>query len=264
MSGFDAISRTYRAASVLQKSVGERALELLAITGTEDVLDLGCGTGHLSERIRQLTSGLVVGRDPSAGMIAEARRGVTAEVLFELGSAEDLADVERFDAIYSNSAMQWFGQPALALANCYRALRSGGRMAVQAPARHDYCPNFIAAFGRLRDDPRTAAAGRFRSPWFFLDSSEAYAGLFAGAGFEVVSARIETFVQHRTPAEVMSMFASGAAAAYLSPDCYEGALPDDYLPAARERFARAFAEQAGADGQVELVFHRIMLLARKP
>ncbi|MFL5264631.1 MAG: methyltransferase domain-containing protein, partial [Anaeromyxobacteraceae bacterium] len=44
-----------------------------------------------------------------------------------------------FDVVFCNSALHWFKETARALAACRRALRPGGRMAMQAPARQDYC-----------------------------------------------------------------------------------------------------------------------------
>lgn len=64
------------------------------------MLDLGCGTGHLTERLAALTTGRVLGVDPSAGMIAEARaRHGSERVRFEVGGAEELALDREVDAI---------------------------------------------------------------------------------------------------------------------------------------------------------------------
>src|SRR6266571_4624037 len=70
---FTEISIRYEKDSLIQKSAAERLLGLLDIQEFEAVLDLGCGTGNLTRRIRQLTSGPVTGVDPSPGMIESAR-----------------------------------------------------------------------------------------------------------------------------------------------------------------------------------------------
>ena len=212
-----------------------------------------------------MTAGKVVGIDPSEGMIAEARRDAPRNVEFQVGTAESLDRPGQFDAIFCNSAFQWFRDPGRALANCHAALRPGGRMAIQAPARARYCPNFVEAVDALRLDPRTRETfSRFRSPWLFLETAEAYADLFRRAGFAVASAEIEEVKQRCTPAKAFEMFESGAAAGYLNPGCYEVEWPTDYLAAARDIIARQFETQAAGDGQLELVFFRIYLLARKP
>ncbi len=265
VSNFTTIAPNYRQTATLQKSASERLHALLQISRTDNVLDLGCGTGHLTQAIRAQTDGTVVGVDPSEGMIAEAMRNHGKEIEFHVGSAEALDMPLQFDAIFCNSAFQWFREPERAIANCHAALRPGGRMVIQAPARKDYCPNFILAVDSLKEDCRTRNEySRFRSPWLFLETAQDYAGLFARAGFTVQTAEIESVRQRCSPAKVFEMFESGAAAGYLNPDCYDLPLPPGYLADAREVIARNFQSQAGADGQVELLFFRIYLLARKP
>lgn len=61
---FSEISTFYDKHSSIQKSAGEMLLELLRITENDDVLDLGCGTGTLTRKIREITRGRVVGVDP--------------------------------------------------------------------------------------------------------------------------------------------------------------------------------------------------------
>ena len=98
-----------------------------------------------------------MGVDPSPGMVREARGGAGDDdgLEFHVAGGETLDMPARFDAIFCNSALQWFRDPPRALANCRAALRAGGRMAVQAPARSSYCPNFLRAVDALAADPRT-------------------------------------------------------------------------------------------------------------
>ncbi|WP_365892221.1 class I SAM-dependent methyltransferase [Archaeoglobus sp.] len=131
----------------------EVLLKLLKIGGNEDVLDLGCGTGHLTRKIRSLTNGKVVGIDPSRGMIKEAvvkSRGL--DIVYEIKSVEDIDYEDTFDVIFCNSAFQWFKEPEKTIKNCYRSLRRNGRIGIQAPAKKVYCPNFIEAIKLVKRD----------------------------------------------------------------------------------------------------------------
>jgi trans-aconitate methyltransferase len=209
----------------------------------------------------------VVGRDPSAGMLAQARsaQGRVDRIHFELGTAEDLNADQAFDAILCNSALQWFGDPAKALRACWRALRVGGRMAVQAPARQDFCPTFQRALAEVARHPKTAATfAKFTSPWFLLETAEAYAELFRAAGFVVPVARIERPLTRHPPEQVMAFFDSAATVGYLSPFCYGIPLPDGYAEHFRRIVEEGFRAQAGPDGRVELILHRVYVLAVKP
>jgi SAM-dependent methyltransferase len=73
-SDFSQIAGKYEKTSLVQNSASDELFYLLGIKESDDVLDLGCGTGHLTKRIREMTKGNVVGIDSSQGMIEEARR----------------------------------------------------------------------------------------------------------------------------------------------------------------------------------------------
>ena len=211
-----------------------------------------------------MTSGRVMGIDASPGMEAEARRGGDADITFEVASAESLDMPQSFDVIFCNSALQWFADAPRALRNCWAALRGGGRMAVQAPAGSDYSPNFVAAFAGVGVDERTRDYfSGFGWPWFWAETAKAYAEVFAAAGFTVLSAEIVAQRRMGAPEDAMRVFESGAAAAYMNPDCYTLRPPDEYFAAAREIVLDGLRSQA-TDGRLELCINRLYLLARKP
>jgi len=259
---FSSISRKYEELSLLQKSAGEILLAMLEIRN-DDVLDLGCGTGSLTRKIRKLTRGKVVGVDLSAGMIEEARRRSGADIIFEVKSAEELDYENCFDVIFCNSAFQWFREPEKAIENCLKALKPGGRIGIQAPAKEVYCPNFIEAVERVKRDERTKSVFKhFKSPWFFLETAEEYRKLFEKFGFMVVFSKIECVKTKHTPEEVFGIFSSGAIAGYLNQEFYTVELTEDYINAFKEIARQAFREQA-VDGVVELKFYRVFLIAAK-
>lgn len=265
MSNFSEISGNYEKDSVVQRSASEILLDLLQIGPTDDVLDLGCGTGHLSKLIRERTRGRIVGVDPSSGMIEKAReRFGNQDISFHVGAAEKLDYRDEFDRIFCNSALQWFANPEKAIAACHAALRADGKMAIQAPARDDYCPNFLRAMDDVRSHPATRNVfGSFRPPWFFRNTAEEYAHLFDAAGFAVDEARIDQVVSLHMPDEVFRIFESGAAAGYLNQEYYGAGLSREYIDAFRTIVRKSFEDQATEGGQVRLMFYRIYLLATR-
>lgn len=158
----------------------------MKIRDNDDVLDLGCGSGHLTIKIRSLTNGRVVGIDPSEGMIKEAvEKSKGLDIVYEIKSAEDMDYKESFDVIFCNSAFQWFKDPEKAIKNCYRALRKDGRIGIQAPAKKIYCPNFLEAIKVVKRDNRTKEVfAHFKEPWFFLETAEEYKSLFEKYGLK--------------------------------------------------------------------------------
>ncbi len=262
---FAKIAERYEQDSLIQKSSAEKLIGLLDIQRKEDILDLGCGTGSLSRKLRALTDGRVAGVDPSAGMIreAEANRG-GLNISFAVKSAEQLDYHDAFSVVFCNSAIQWFPDLEKALKNCYQALRIGGRMGIQAPAMQKYCPNFLAAIDAVAKDPRTAKVFvGFRPPWLFLDTADEYASMFMQAGFTVPFAKIETVCTLHFFDEVMTIFESGAAAGYLNQEYYSTPVDEAYAKAFREVVKGSFQRQANAQGKVELAFNRIYLMAVK-
>lgn len=265
MPDFSRMATSYQQRAIVQQSAGEALLEMLDIKAGEDVLDLACGPGALTARMRERTAGRIVGCDAAPGMIAEARaRHGSTGIEFVACDAARLPFAAEFDAIYCNSAFQWFEDPPVVLTGCLDTLRAGGRMAMQAPAKKDFCPNFIAAVDELQrhDDTRDVFA-RFRSPWRFLENAGNYARLFADAGFAVAESRMEAVANRCSAQQAMEIFLSGAAVAYLNPRYYEEGTPADFLPRAAKIVASALERQCASDGMVELTFHRVFVLARK-
>jgi trans-aconitate methyltransferase len=159
---------------------GSDVVSLLAPQSGEWILDLGCGTGHLTAQIAE-AGAHVAGVDRSADMVAAARRAYP-NLKFEIADATKLPYREEFDAVFSNATLHWIHEPESVLQGVLRALRTGGR--------------FVAEFGgkkniRAMQDAFDAAlvqlgAARLGEvqPWYYPSVSE-YATLAEKNGFEV-------------------------------------------------------------------------------
>jgi ubiquinone/menaquinone biosynthesis C-methylase UbiE len=94
------------------------------------VLDLGCGTGKFARVLAERGLARVWGVDPSAEMLAEARKRVPSSVGLKLGEAERLP----FKADWFDAAVLWtvvhLIQRPLAFAELKRVLAPGGRLAI--------------------------------------------------------------------------------------------------------------------------------------
>ncbi len=260
---FTRIASSYDKKGIVQKSASEKLFELLNIKKDEDVLDLGCGTGSLTSKIRTVTSGCVVGIDPSGGMIEKARNAhKDPDITFHQTCAEDIEYENRFDVIFCNSAFQWLKNTKPALDRLHRALRPGGRIGVQAPATSLYQPNIIKAIERISVEPETKDTfARFESPWVFFETADGYTRLFESAGYEVASSRLETTSSTHTPQEAFGIFESGAAAGYLNSAHYNIPIDDSYIENFRTIVMKSFTAQAEPEGLLNFAFKRIYLLA---
>jgi ubiquinone/menaquinone biosynthesis C-methylase UbiE len=128
---FDGVAGEYEAS---RPGYPARVVEFVVTTaglgpGTA-VLEVGCGTGQLTEQLaghgRRLTA-----IDIGPAMIAAARRRVTdGGVSFEVTSFEDLAAADAsFDLVISSAAFHWI-DPGVAFAKSARLLRPGGWFAL--------------------------------------------------------------------------------------------------------------------------------------
>jgi trans-aconitate methyltransferase len=262
---FTGVAPAYEKNSTVQSAAAMELLNLLDIKRSDDVLDLGCGVGHITRRIRELTEGRVVGVDPSSGMIDEARKNSAGlDIKFEIRNAEEITYNEQFDVIFCNSSFQWFKVPSLAIKNCYNALGRGGRIGIQAPAKKRYGSTFTEAIGKVKKDPRTKNTfAHFKSPWFFLETAEDYSEFFRKEKFKVAFSEIKKMETRHSPQEVFNIFSSGAAAGYLNQDFYDVGLSEDYIEAFKDIVGKAFCEQADDKGEMILRFSRIFLVAFK-
>lgn len=96
-------------------------------------LDVGCGTGALSQTILDLASPTsVLGVDRSEGFLAHAQAAVTdARARFQVGDAQSLpAENDTYDAVVSGLVLNFVPQPDKMVAEMARAARPGGTVAV--------------------------------------------------------------------------------------------------------------------------------------
>ncbi|WP_410673752.1 class I SAM-dependent methyltransferase [Amycolatopsis sp. cmx-4-68] len=133
-----------------------------------EVLDVGCGTGHVTRlAARRAHRGHVLGVDLSAPMLDRARRDAAAENLANLAFEQGDAQVHpfreaAFDVIISRGGVLFFADPVAAFGHLRTALAPGGRLAFLGPrpggAGSPYARATAALTPYLRE-PSPAARG---------------------------------------------------------------------------------------------------------
>ena len=112
---------------------GESLLELLDAKPGEHILDLGCGTGHLTQRIQSLGA-IVTGIDSSAEMIQQAEENFP-ELKFSVANAANFYFEEPFDAIFSNAVLHWIKDQDSLIKTVYDNLKPDGRFVAEMGGR---------------------------------------------------------------------------------------------------------------------------------
>jgi trans-aconitate methyltransferase len=141
-------ARQYESTSQFVWEYGDEVVSLLAPQAGERILDVGCGTGHLTARIAE-TGAKTVGIDASPDMVAQARQNYP-KLSFHLIDAAHYRTEELFDAVFSNAALHWMLDPDAAASSISRALKPGGRFVAEMGGRG----NIAAIEGAIRSSTR--------------------------------------------------------------------------------------------------------------
>lgn len=113
------------------RKIAPRFIEWLDATGDQDWLEIGCGTGALSEAIlEQGKPKSLISIDPSEGFIARARQNVVDDrVAFRVGDGQALTmDSSSRDVIVSALVLNFVPDRERMLAEMKRVARPGGRI----------------------------------------------------------------------------------------------------------------------------------------
>lgn len=112
--------------------VGAEFLAWLGAKPQLDWLDVGCGTGALTDMVlREMKPRSVRGLDPSAAFIEHARAHITdARAAFDVADAQALPVTDaQFDAAVAGLVLNFVPDPLLAVREMARAVRPGGVVA---------------------------------------------------------------------------------------------------------------------------------------
>lgn len=119
--------------SVFYQAIHKRLLEYVDFCDRPNVLDLGCGTGRLLDRLATEFPTLCgTGLDLSAEMILQARKKKRdrhrPRLIFIPGNAEELPFAEgQFDAVFNTISFLHYPNPERVLSEVSRVLHSGGQ-----------------------------------------------------------------------------------------------------------------------------------------
>jgi trans-aconitate methyltransferase len=110
---------------------GEALVDRLDPQPGEHVLDLGCGTGHLTAEIAQ-RGAITEGLDPDPQMLSQARAAYP-HLAFREADARTFTTGQPVDAVFSNATLHWVPErdQQQVLDRVHRALKPGGRFVAE-------------------------------------------------------------------------------------------------------------------------------------
>jgi trans-aconitate 2-methyltransferase len=220
-------ARTYDRTSEPQQTWATEVLvRLQGISPDATVLDVGCGTGRVTEALLELVpAGQVLAIDQSPDMVAHARERLGGRAKVWCADVLELDLEQPVDAIISTATLHWVPDHDRLWSRLARALRPGGRLEVQCGGDGN-----IERVRHVIDEVLGELAPELVgfSPWVFAGPEETELRLRA-AGF----AERQCWLQQRPayPDDVEAFVRTSILAAHLQ------RLPQER----REQFAAAVA-----------------------
>ena len=118
----------YHCTSDLQLEDGLKLLEKLPIQETDIVLDLGCGTGRLTNNIaKRVSNGKVIGIDPDKERIKIAMAESTGDNLQFMIASDQSFPENQYDHVVSTDAIHWIEDKEATFNRVYNNLKPGGK-----------------------------------------------------------------------------------------------------------------------------------------
>ncbi len=230
--------------------VAREFLDWLRVPAGRRWLDVGCGTGALSQTILAVAEPeQVLGVDPSEGYLTYARGQVAdPRASFEVGDARALrCEAAAFDAVVSGLVLNFVPAPDTAVAEMVRAARPGGTVAAYVwdyAGEMQLMRHFWDAAVALNPQALELDEGR-RLP---ICKPDRLSALFRSAGLKDVEARaIDVPTDLRDFDDYWSPFLGGQAPA----PGYAMSLGDERRVELRERIRAGLP--CAADGSIHLI-----------
>ena len=160
--------------------------DLLALVQGQEqryVVDLGCGTGELTQGLHQkLKAKSTIGIDSSAKMLEKAESFKTPGLSFTKADIGTFVPSAKCDLVFSNAALQWLPNHRDLFIRLASFVAPNGEIAVQMPANHDHPSHRIAREIAGKDARETSVL-----------PVEEYAELFHDLGFVQSHARVQVY-----------------------------------------------------------------------
>jgi len=156
---------------------GKNMLNLVNMRKDQKILDLGCGTGLLTNELAK-NGATVIGTDLSKDMIIKAKF-TYSNLIFQVEDATNLPFKNDFDTIFSNAVFHWIPNQEKLLHSVYNSLKDNGTLICEFGAK-----NNIRKIQNAFQNVIEQKGYSYCSPFFF-PSKEEYKLLLNQAGFEV-------------------------------------------------------------------------------
>lgn len=177
---------TYDAVSDPQYEWGTEVLSRLELRGDETVLDAGCGSGRVPEKLLdRLPEGRLIAVDGSEAMVEKARERLGDRASYLVADLSELELEEPVDLIFSTATFHWIADHDRLFERLRAALRPAGRLVAQCGGEGNVAA-YAEVIQEVATEPQYAPHLQdLEGIWNFAGPEETEAKL-RGAGFDPV------------------------------------------------------------------------------
>lgn len=229
---------------------GTEVLGRLELTGSETVLDAGCGTGRVTaELAERLPNGRVIAIDGSEAMVAKARQALGAQAEVRHADLAELEIPERVDLVFSTAVFHWLPDHDNLFSRLHEALRPGGRLVAQCGGAGNVASLAGAILAVAAREPFAGRFDEMPAMWNFATAEDTERRL-AAAEFEDARAWLEPKpLEPEHPLEFLSTVTLGPHLERLPAELRDG-------------FTHGVASEMGEPLKLDYV--RLNMTARRP
>ncbi|MFX1273405.1 MAG: class I SAM-dependent methyltransferase [Promethearchaeota archaeon] len=210
----------YQKSSRWQFELGLIAIERLKPKDGENILEIGCGNAMLTIEIaKKIPNGSITAIELSTDMISQANKnllkfGINNVEILRM-NALDITYQNKFDAVFSNSAIHWIINLELMYELIYNALNDKGRMIIQTGLK-ELNVLFKALYKISKLSKYKEYFNSIEFPWRFLSTKETKL-ILKKIGFKEINTEIYKFNRtFRDENELINYSKAAALVPYLS------------------------------------------------
>ena len=177
ITSFGRHAKTYPLYAQLQQSMASKLANYLPSSLPENVLEIGCGTGHFTRHLLSLPTQNLILNDIASAMLKSLSETLILPNNAKLysGNAERI-QFHDIDLICANAVFQWFQEPLDTLKKLRQSLTNGGSIIFST-----FGPKTLKEFRDIAN---------IESPIEFHDH-EAWIGMLKDAGFTLKTSDVE-------------------------------------------------------------------------
>lgn len=230
-------------------------LAMVRIRSGLRVIDLGCGTGELTQRLADaLPESDVLGIDSSPEMLATAATLERTGLRFDQRPIQELTG--NWDLIFSHAAIQWVPDHRTLVPRLFNHLNRGGQLVVQIPNNFAH-PTHTLIEAVAGEEPFHTASNGYQKRFYVLGIDD-YAEILNAAGGTDLTVLGKIYPHYLESSDQLAEWMSGTA---LIP--YLENLPIESHSAFMERYRAALRERFPGT-PVFFGFERVLFSATRP